>query len=117
MRRAFLSIGLVSLVLCLGAAAAAASTIAPPSNLGELARISRTVVLAQATGSTSELRGKVPYTLTTFAVVQQVAGAPAGSRIRVEVPGGEVGDVGFAVAGAPRFQAGERYLLFLDPAK
>ncbi len=120
MRRAFLPIRLVSLALCIGAVtagSASASTIAPPSNLGELARISRTVVLAQAAGSQSELRGKVPYTLTAFDVVQQVAGAAVKSRIQVETPGGEVGDVGFAVAGAPRFQTGERYLLFLDDAR
>jgi len=115
MRRVSLPILLVSLVLVALAASAAASTIAPPSNLGELARISRTVVLAEAVSSQSVLHGKVPYTLTTFNLVQQVAGVPARSRLVVEVPGGEVGETGFAVAGAPRFAKGDRYLLFLAP--
>lgn len=116
MRRASLPILLFSLVVLTVAVSAAASTIAPPSNLGELARVSRTVVLAEAVASEGVLRGKVPYTLTTFEVAQQVAGAPVRARIVVETPGGEVGEVGFAVAGAPRFEKGERYLLFLDPA-
>jgi len=116
MRRVSLPVLLVSIVLVALAASAAASTIAPPSNLGELARISRTVVLAEAVSSESVLRGKVPYTLTTFNLVRQVAGVPVRSQLVVEVPGGDVGETGFVVSGAPRFTQGARYLLFLDPA-
>ena len=55
-----------------------ATTIAPLSNIGELARVSSSVVLAEAVGSRSELRGEIPYTLTTFRVVQAVAGQDTG---------------------------------------
>jgi S-layer family protein len=93
-----------------------AATIAPPANLGELARISPSVVLAEATGSRSELRGEIPYTFTSFRVVQTVAGQDAGRTLTLETPGGVVGERGFRVPGTPGFAKGERYLLFLDPA-
>ncbi|MBW8877115.1 MAG: S-layer homology domain-containing protein [Acidobacteria bacterium] len=115
MRRA-LGLILAVFLLCIAVSPILASTIAPPANLGELARISRTVVLAEAGSSQSELRGKIPYTLTTFQVLRHVSGQQAGTRIAVETPGGEVGQVGFAVPGTPRFEKGGRYLLFLDPA-
>lgn len=91
-----------------------AATIAPPSNLGELARVSSSVVLAEAVGSRSELRGEIPYTLTTFRVVQAVAGQDAGRTLTLETPGGVVGERGFRVPGTPSFAKGERYLLFLN---
>ncbi len=47
-------------------------------------------------------------------VERVVQGHPAGSRIVVRVPGGEgVDGIGLRIAGAPRFAAGERALLFL----
>ncbi len=91
-----------------------AATIAPPANLGELARISSSVVLAEATGSHSELRGEIPYTLTSFRVVQAVAGQEVGQTLTLETPGGVVGEHGFRVPGTPAFAKGERYLLFLS---
>ncbi len=54
--------------------------------------------------------------MTTFKVLEQVAGETLGRSIEVAEAGGVVGDVGMAVAGAPVFQKGGRYLLFLDPA-
>jgi len=93
-----------------------AATIAPPANLGELARVSSSVVLAEAVDSHSELRGEIPYTLTSFRVVQNVAGQEAGRTLTLETPGGVVGEHGFRVPGTPRFVKGGRYLLFLAPA-
>ncbi|HEX3554170.1 MAG TPA: S-layer homology domain-containing protein [Thermoanaerobaculia bacterium] len=116
MRRALGLLPFAIFLLCIATSPILASTIAPPANLGELARVSRMVVLAEAAGSQSELRGKVPYTLTTFQVLRHVSGQQAGARIAVETPGGEVGQVGFAVPGTPRFERGGRYLLFLDHA-
>jgi S-layer homology domain len=91
-----------------------AATIAPLSNIGELARVSSSVVLAEAVGSHSELRGEIPYTLTTFRVVQAVAGQDTGRTLTLEAPGGVVGERGFRVPGTPSFAKGERYLLFLS---
>lgn len=93
-----------------------ASTIAPPYNLGEIARISQTVVLAEALGSRSELRGQIPYTVTTFRAVENVAGEKLGTTLAVETKGGVVGEIGYASPGTPAFAKGGRYLLFLDQA-
>jgi hypothetical protein len=97
------------------AAPSLAATIAPPYNLGELARISHTVVLAEALGSRSELRGQIPYTFTRFKALRSVAGEAVGTTLVVETKGGEVGEVGYVVPGTPVFAKGGRYLLFLDP--
>jgi hypothetical protein len=93
-----------------------ATTIAPPYSLGELARISQSVVLVETADSRSELRGKIPYTLTTFKILQNVAGREIGRTLTLETPGGVVGELGFRVPGTPGFAKGGRYLLFLDPA-
>jgi hypothetical protein len=93
-----------------------ASTIAPPYNLGEIARVSQTVVLAEAQGSRSELRGEIPYTVTTFRALRSVAGEKLGTTLAVETKGGVVGKVGYMVPGTPSFTKGTRYLLFLDRA-
>ncbi|HYH44158.1 MAG TPA: S-layer homology domain-containing protein [Thermoanaerobaculia bacterium] len=96
---------------------AIASTIAPPANLGELARMSRAVVLAEARGSRTELRGETPVTVTRFELVRQVAGEKVDAQLELRVLGGESDGVGLAVQGAPRFEEGGRYLLFLDRAE
>ncbi len=115
MRRPHISIVATAALVLLIASAALASVIAPPSNLGDLARISRTVVFAEALGKRTELRGQVPYTITSFKLLQQVAGEAAGNTFEVREAGGVAGDVGMAVSGAPVFERGGRYLLFLDP--
>lgn len=112
MRRACLSI--LSLVLLI-AVPSFASVIAPPANLGDLSRVSRTVVFAEAEGSRTELLGETPYTVTTFRVLQQVAGEAVGRSFEVREAGGVYEDVGMAVTGGVVFEQGGRYLLFLDP--
>ncbi|HEX2645280.1 MAG TPA: S-layer homology domain-containing protein [Thermoanaerobaculia bacterium] len=91
-----------------------ASTVAPPSNLGELARASKSVVFAQAVDSSNEMKGGIPWTVTRFQVLDEVAGAKVGREIEVEEIGAAVDGVGLVVSGAPKFEAGGRYLLFLD---
>lgn len=92
------------------------STIAPPRDLGQLARLSRTVVLAESLGSRSELRGERPVTITTFRTVQTVTGEKVGTSFDVETRGGVVGEIGSLVVGTPAFEEGGRYLLFLNRA-
>ncbi|HEV2852127.1 MAG TPA: S-layer homology domain-containing protein [Thermoanaerobaculia bacterium] len=115
MRRAYRSL-VPSVLAFLIAIPGLASVLAPPSNLGDLARVSRTVVFAEARGSRSELRGQTPYTVTTFQILQQVAGAPVGRSFEVVEAGGVAGGIGMVVSGAPVFERGGRYLLFLDPS-
>jgi hypothetical protein len=110
----FLLVGLFCLLTSVGPSLG--STVAPPYNLGEMARISRMVVLAEAQGSRAELRGDIPYTVTRFKVIENVAGESFRTSLDVEAKGGVVGDVGYKVPGNPVFAEGARYLLFLDPA-
>src|SRR5215207_4297301 len=80
-----------------------ASTVAPPDNLGQLARLSKAVVFAQALESWSEDGGTIPVTVTRFQLLEKVAGADPGAIFEVREPGGRIGKKGAAIAGAPRF--------------
>lgn len=106
----------LGLLLCGGAARAA--TVAPPKDLGELARLSTAVVLAEARASTSlaptAVASPLPYTLTRFRTVEWVGGARVGEELEVVEPGGTVDGKVAVIGGAPRYEAGRTYLLFLD---
>jgi hypothetical protein len=92
-----------------------ATSIVPPQNLGEVAHTSNAVLLAQAGTSTVAQRGPLLFTLTTFRVLEVVAGELArGDQFTVEAPGGELNGITWAVPGSPRFEPGEVYMLFLD---
>ena len=108
-----------NLVLAAGAllvaAAVHATSIVPPENLGELAQVSHATVLAQAGSSQVSARGPLLFTLTSFRVVQVIAGEVArGDRLTVQAPGGELDGNIWMVPGSPRFEPGRMYLLFLD---
>jgi hypothetical protein len=74
------------------------------------------VVLARAGDAWVEDRG-LPFTITTFELVEAVGGRDTGAVFEVEVPGGRVRRRVAVVAGAPRFVAGRHYLLFLSGAR
>jgi len=95
---------------------AEATTIAPPPNLGQLARASQSVTFARAVESWVEDGDSIPYTVTRFHRLESVAGAPTGDVFEVREPGGRLAHRAAAVSGAPRYQAGQSYLLFLDRA-
>lgn len=114
-----MSVARKNLVLAAGvllvAAAVHAASIVPPENLGELARISDAVVLAQAGAPRVSERGIQAFTLTTFRVLVAVSGElERGDRITVEAPGGELDGYLWFVPGSPRFEPGQVYLLFLN---
>ncbi|HEV2852126.1 MAG TPA: hypothetical protein VHC97_04910 [Thermoanaerobaculia bacterium] len=96
------------------ASTARATTVAPPSDLGHLARTSDAVVFAQAIESRVEEDESLPYTVTRFQALRPVAGADPGLIFEVREPGGSGRRRAAAVAGAPRYQEGHNYLLFLD---
>ncbi|TAM48535.1 MAG: PKD domain-containing protein [Acidobacteria bacterium] len=99
----------------LTAATASATSIVPPDNLGELARMADAVVLAQAGAPRVVRHGAVLYTRTSFRVVEAVSGPLAvSSRFSVEVLGGESGDEKWVFAGSPQFETGAVYLLPLS---
>lgn len=106
--------GVAAAAVFVAAVAARAASIIPPQSLGELARGSDAVVLGLAGAPHVSQRGALLFTLTTFRVIDAVAGAVAPrDRLTVAAPGGEVGDTGWLVPGSPRFQPGHVYLLFL----
>jgi hypothetical protein len=106
---------LLAAVVALVAGAVHAASIVPPENLGELARISDAVVLAQAGAPRVSQRGIQAFTLTTFRVLGVVSGELSrGDRITVEAPGGELDGYMWFVPGSPRFEPGQVYLLFLS---
>ncbi|HEX2223116.1 MAG TPA: hypothetical protein VHN15_02795, partial [Thermoanaerobaculia bacterium] len=112
-----LSFRLLSLLLLvLAGLPARATTISAPADLGELARMSEAVVFAQAIESYGEEGDTLPYTITRFLVVRQVAGREVAGVFETREPGGSVPGRarGAVVAGSPRFTPGQNYLLFLD---
>jgi hypothetical protein len=96
--------------------AAGATTVAPPADLGQLARVSESVTFAQAVESWAEEGESIPITVTRFHLLQAVAGTRTGDVFEVREPGGRLRDRAAAVPGSPRFEAGRNYLLFLDQA-
>jgi len=109
--RSILVLGLAFL-----ARAAAASTIAPPADLGALARMSAAVVEARAGEPRVEEAGGAFYTVTPFTRLRALGADATGAAFTVRELGGSRGGRGLAVGGAPVFQAGRTYLLFLDRA-
>jgi hypothetical protein len=104
------------LLAVFSAFAAGATTVAPPADLGQLARASESVTFAQAVESWAEDGETIPFTVTRFHLLQAVAGTRTGDVFEVREPGGRLPDRAAAVAGSPRFEAGRNYLLFLDRA-
>jgi hypothetical protein len=108
MRRAPYVIALTGLAFLIAALPGFGSTVAPPRDLGTLARISQLVVFAEALGASSEEPGSVAgSTVTAFRVLQMLKGRPVTGTLEVRE---------MEVVGAPKYEKGGRYLLFLDPA-
>jgi hypothetical protein len=115
MMRIMLRRALIACALALLALEAGAASIVPPQDLGELARTSEAVVLAQAGAPRVSQHGPLLFTLTTFRVLEVAAGPlQRGDRVTVEAPGGELDGLAWLVAGAPHFEPGQVYLLFLS---
>ncbi len=116
MTRRLLAACFLSLPLWASLSPARATTVAPPPNLGTLARASQSVTFAAAVESWVEEGGSLPVTVTRFHLRQAVAGAKTGDVFEVVEPGGRGKERAAAVAGSPRFVSGHGYLLFLDRA-
>jgi len=83
----------------------------------ELTGRSDAVVRGRVVGSTPKMNaaaGRIS-TFTEVEVTEAIKGTP-GKRLTVRQPGGEVGGIGQAVAGAARFAPGEEVVLFLQRA-
>ncbi|MFL6262036.1 MAG: S-layer homology domain-containing protein [Thermoanaerobaculia bacterium] len=116
MTRRLLTAFFVSLPFWAVLSPARATTVAPPPNLGALARASQSVTFAEAVESWGEDGETIPVTVTRFHLLQPVAGARTGDVFEVTEPGGRGKERAAAVAGSPRFAPGHAYLLFLGRA-
>src|SRR5438874_3412912 len=108
----------LAVVFLLAAMPAGAATFLVPEDRA-LVDASTAIVVATA----GESRGRFApggwiETVTTLHVDETIKGSLALDAIDVAIDvvelGGSVGNLGYAVAGAPRYQAGERVLLFLE---
>jgi hypothetical protein len=70
------------------------------------------VVRGQVGSCAGAYRGSMIYTHCTVEVTETLKGAPV-SQARFSVPGGKVGNIRQSIAGAPQFQPGVEYVLFL----
>ncbi len=104
----------LTLALLAALPAPALAAVARPTSVEALARDADAVVRAtvEARESRWAADGRHLYTLVTLRVAEVWRGAAPG-RVVVRVPGGEVGDFGQRVDGAPAFDAGEDVVVFL----
>ena len=114
MRALSRALGALSAV-CLLTAPLAATTYQRVAD-ADLADQAPVVVEAVAGASTNATDGRLPATDYRITVERAIRGAAAGDTLTVRVPGGRRADgMSLQIWGAPRFQPGERVLLFLAP--
>ena len=102
-------------VACLLAAPGAATTYQRVAD-SDLADQASVVVEAVAGAPANVSDERLPATDYPFTVERAIRGAAAGDTLTVRVPGGSRADgLSLQIWGAPRFQPGERALLFLAP--
>jgi hypothetical protein len=101
-------------LLVLASSAHAATFIVPSDRA--LVTASKAIVIATAGESHSRWApGGWIETVTELSVDEAIKGpVAAGDTIHVTELGGMVGDIGYVVAGSPRYANGERVLLFLE---
>lgn len=102
-------------VLILFASAAHAATFIVPSDRA-LVTASKAIVVATAgTSHGRHAPGGWIETVTELRVEEAIKGpVVAGESIHVTELGGMVGDIGYVVAGSPKYAEGQRVLLFLE---
>lgn len=106
-----------AVLLSLVAAATAGAAVLPWMSLEEITGRAEVIVLGMvesAEGAWSE-DGRIIVTRSTVSVERALKGGPR-AQVIVETPGGRVGDQAMIASGAPVFRAGDRVVLFLEPA-
>ncbi len=95
----------------------AGATVVPWMDLKEIAAKADVIVLGTVESVESGWSddGRIIVTRATVTVERSFKGGPR-ARVVVETPGGKVGDLAMVASGAPVFHAGERLVLFLEPA-
>jgi hypothetical protein len=96
--------------------AATAQALVIPRGVEWLARGARSVVVARVAAVTPRWSPSGEIVSDVALVVDRRVTGSGASRVRVTVPGGQMGDLVMAIDEAPRFVPGERCVLFLDAA-
>ena len=102
---------LLALLIC-GASLRAASFVVP-DDLNFAKRADAIVIAAPLTSYTRMTDSGFVHTVTTFSTEEVIKGAITEQTIDVIEPGGVFGSKATVIPGIPRFQNGNRYLLFL----
>lgn len=95
----------------------ASATVVRPLSLADLVSRSDRIAIVRVSSQKAEWTAdrSAIYTKILVTVVQPVKGGMArGQRLTILREGGEVGEVGMLVEGAPRFADGEEALVFLE---
>jgi hypothetical protein len=98
--------------LCLSLAVAAAATTLEQLSMASMVAQSTSIVRARITSSSAGRRGSAIYTYYGLDVLETLK-ASAQEPSEVAVPGGTMGTVRQTVAGAPKLESGQEYVLFL----
>src|SRR5207237_4563977 len=109
------SLLLVILAAGLATASLGASFIVPSDR--EFARRAPVIVVATALSSRTELDNDRIVTITTMSVEEVIKGDVADQTIDIYEPGGRYKDRATIISGTPRFDEGERSLLFVSRAR
>lgn len=107
---------LLSLALATAPFGPAGATSMHSFSLDELIYVADHIVVGEVVDTEARFTrdGRAIYTYVDVRVSERLKGQPAGETVTLWVLGGEVGDVGLAVAGTPEFDTGEQVVLFLE---
>jgi len=106
----------LSIVIALLAAARLQSATLQQLSMNELVAKSTSIVRGTVQGSYAAFSGPIIFTHYRIQVVEKWKGAPGGV-VDVAVPGGAASGLRQTYEGAPLFQPGEEYVLFLWTGK
>jgi len=99
-------------ILCVLTAVIASATTLELLNFDALIDKSTLVVRGRVENCDGGFRGAMIYTQCAVEVIETLKGAPT-AQVRFSVPGGRAGNLRQSIAGAPQFQTGAEYVLFL----
>lgn len=103
-------------ILLLVASLPAAASVVPYLGLEDLERGGQAIVLGEVTAVEPGMSddGRIIVSRVTVRIERVLKGGPR-ERVTIEIPGGTLGGTTLVASGAPRFAAGERVVLFLEP--
>jgi predicted outer membrane lipoprotein len=110
-------IRIIALACAYGVLTAAVASVVAFETVEAMARRVPVIVRGQVVRSVAgwdEQQRRI-WTWTELVVTEPIKGRP-GTSVLVKQPGGEVGGIGQAVAGAATFRMGEDCVLFLEPS-